>query len=121
MMEKASRHLDEYVEADVKVSTVDKLVGEESPNLFLLLRVENEWALVKENMHIISKRLKKYSDKQIPDCKNQQQLFEPVYKPDHWGRRLCLGWSVLAHGRQTLRSEQLLFIITNIIFKKKLA
>ena len=55
MMEKASRHLDEYVEADVKVSTVDKLVGEESPNLFLLLRVENEWALVKENMHIISK------------------------------------------------------------------
>ena len=122
MMEKASRHLDEYVEADVKVSTVDKLVGEESPNLFLLLRVENEWALVKENMHIISKLFchlsKKYSNNQIPDCKNQQQLFEPVYKPDHWGRRLCLGWSVLAHGRQTLRSEQLLFIITNITLKK---
>ena len=39
-------HLDEYVEANVKVSTVNKLVGEKSPNLFLLLWVEDQGTLI---------------------------------------------------------------------------
>ena len=42
-------HLDEYVEANVKVSTVNKLVGEKSPNLFLLEWVEDQGTLVQEN------------------------------------------------------------------------
>ena len=46
-------HLYEYVEADVEVSTVDKLVGEKSPNLFLLGRVEDQGTLLEENSYHI--------------------------------------------------------------------
>ena len=49
----AEAHLYEYVEADVEVSTVDKLVSEKSPNLFLLRRVEDQGALLGENSYHI--------------------------------------------------------------------
>ena len=47
----AEAHLYEYVEADVEVPTVDKLVSEKSPNLFLLRRVEDQGALLGANSY----------------------------------------------------------------------
>ena len=38
-------YLNQNVEADVEVATVNKLVGEKSPNLFFLSRIEDQGAL----------------------------------------------------------------------------
>ena len=39
------RYLHQNVKTDVEVSTVNKLVGEKSPNLFFLSRIEDQGAL----------------------------------------------------------------------------
>ena len=43
------RYLDQDVEADVKVSTVNKLVCEKSPNLLFLCWIEDQRSLPREN------------------------------------------------------------------------